>query len=148
MNRLTYFLAAVLMSGIMISCGQSSRQEAHDEVVQEERTEDDVLLGLESTEQQQAQVVEVVAENMEYKPKQIRVQAGEMVRIRLTNGGDEAHSMEIELPGGEEKLAQNLQPGERGTLEFTAPQQTGTYTIYCPVEDHKEKGRTGQLIVE
>lgn len=148
MKKLIYLFTAILFSGLFTSCGESSRKEAHEEVVQEERTEGDVPLGLETTEPQMAREIEVVAENMQYNPSQIQVQAGEEVRIRLINRGDKEHSIEIELPGGEEELAQNLQPGERGMLEFTAPDQAGTYTIYCPVDDHREKGMTGELIVE
>lgn len=148
MKKLTYLFTAALLSGMFLSCGESSRKEAHEEVVQEERTEGDVPLGLETTESRMAREIEVVAENMQYNPSQIQVQAGEEVRIRLINRGDEEHNIEFELPGREEELEENLQPGERGTLSFTAPDQPGTYTIYCPVEDHKDKGMTGQLIVE
>lgn len=148
MKKLTYLFTAALFCGMFTSCGESSRKEAHEEVVQEERTEGDVPLGLNTTENRMARDIEVVAENMQYNPSQIVVQAGEEVRILLINRGDEEHNIEFELPGREEELAQNLQPGERGTLEFTAPDQPGTYTVYCPVKDHKDKGMTGQLVVE
>lgn len=148
MKKLTYLFTAVLFLGMFTSCGESSRKEAHEEVVQEERTEGDVPLGLETTENQMAREIEVVAENMQYNPSQIRVQPGQMVRISLINRGDKEHNIEFELPGGDKELDQNLQPGERGMLEFTAPDQAGTYTIYCPVDDHREKGMTGELIVE
>lgn len=147
------FLLTALISGILFtSCGgDPSRDEAHEEVVKEEREEGDALLGVQNTEEQvdqRVQRIEVEARDFQYNPSQIRAQAGEPLSIRLINNGETEHNIEFELPAGDEKLEENLQPGERGTLEFTAPEEPGTYTIYCPVGDHRERGMTGELIVE
>ena len=37
--------------------------------------------------------------------------------------------------------------GASGDVELTAPAQPGTYTFYCPVWNHRQKGMEGKLIV-
>lgn len=143
MKKLTCLLIACSFVFLIASCGEPILKEAHDEVVQLERTN-----ALEGSAQQQERKIQVVAENMEYRPNEIRVQPGESLIIELSNKGDTEHNIEFELPEGEKELEQNVQPGESGILRFSAPKEKGTYTIYCPVDDHKEKGMTGKLIVE
>lgn len=147
MKRINYIFALLFLGTITFSCddGRSSRQEAHEEVVEAERESGGSdMLG----QDDYAQEFDVVAQDMQYSPNEIRVDAGRTVRINLVNRGDEEHNIEVELPNGERELDKNLQPGEQGTLEFLAPTDTGTYTIYCPVKDHKDHGMTGRLIVE
>lgn len=145
MKKLAYIITALSFFHFA-SCDESSRKKAHEEVVQQERADNDALEGLDA--QQEAHEIQVVVENMAYTPKEIRVQPGEFLRVQLINRDEIEHSIEFELPGGEQELEQNIKAGESGTLEFTTPQQAGTYTFYCPVDDHKEKGMTGTLIVE
>ena len=84
---------------------------------------------------------------MSFRPNEIRVQPGESL-IEHSNKGVTEHNIEFELPEGEKELEQNVPSGESGILHFSAPKEKGTYTIYCPVDDHKEKGMKGKLIVE
>jgi uncharacterized cupredoxin-like copper-binding protein len=63
----------------------------------------------------------------------------------VTTDGEE-HSFEIEGNGIEEELENHLQPGEEGDLTVTL--EAGTYTIYCPVEDHREEGMEDELTVK
>ncbi|MGH9457666.1 MAG: cupredoxin domain-containing protein [Thermoanaerobaculia bacterium] len=67
------------------------------------------------------------------------------VTFQITNSGTMPHNFEIEGQGIEEELPQDLQPGESGTLE--ADLQPGTYTIYCPVGNHRSEGMELQLTV-
>ncbi len=64
----------------------------------------------------------------------------------VTNAGTEEHNFEIEGQGIEEELETNLQPGETGTLQVDL--EPGTYTIYCPVNDHREHGMELTLTVQ
>lgn len=148
MKRINYIFALLFLGTITFSCddGRSSRQEAHEEVVEAERENETDMLGQDNGDY--AQEFDVVVQDMQYSPNEIRVDAGMTVRINLINRGDEEHNIEVELPTGERELETNLQPGEQGTLEFIAPADTGTYTIYCPVKDHEDHGMTGRLIVE
>ena len=147
MKNLTYLITAFSFVFLVASCGESSREEAHEEVVQEERTDGDAVVGL-NTGQQEVRQIQVVAENMAYSPNEIRMQPGQSLIVELVNRGDTEHSIEFELPDGEQELVNNVKPGESSTLQFNVPQKTGTYTFYCPVDNHKEKGMTGKLIVE
>jgi plastocyanin len=56
-----------------------------------------------------------------------------------------AHSFEIEGQGVEEEFEQDLEPGESNTLQVDlAP---GEYTVYCPVDDHRQQGMELTLTV-
>jgi uncharacterized cupredoxin-like copper-binding protein len=66
--------------------------------------------------------------------------------FKVTNEGTEEHSFEFEGQGVEEALTTNLQPGESTTL--TAELQAGTYTAYCPVDDHRQMGMQTQVDVQ
>jgi hypothetical protein len=67
------------------------------------------------------------------------------VTFNITNNGTMEHSFEIEGNGIEEGLEATLQPGESGTL--TVDLAPGTYTVYCPVDDHRAQGMELQLTV-
>jgi hypothetical protein len=66
--------------------------------------------------------------------------------FEITNDGTEEHGFDIEGEGVAEELDPTLQPGESGTLEVDL--QPGTYTIYCPVGDHRSEGMEIELTVE
>jgi uncharacterized cupredoxin-like copper-binding protein len=52
--------------------------------------------------------------------------------FEVTNAGSSAHSFALAGPAGDAKLEAPLKPGETGTLEVVL--DTGTYRVYCPVE--------------
>jgi uncharacterized cupredoxin-like copper-binding protein len=63
----------------------------------------------------------------------------------VRNNGNSAHNFKIEGGSMNEQLPADLMSGEVRTLHVDmAP---GTYTIYCPVRDHKDKGMKMQLTV-
>ena len=61
----------------------------------------------------------------------------------VTNTGDTEHNFEIEGNGVERELESNLAPGETGELTVTL--EPGTYTVYCPVGNHREEGMVTTL---
>jgi uncharacterized cupredoxin-like copper-binding protein len=63
----------------------------------------------------------------------------------VTNTGEHEHNFEIEGNGIEVELEANLAPGETG--ELTVVLEPGTYTVYCPVGDHREEGMVTTLRV-
>lgn len=67
------------------------------------------------------------------------------VTFRVTNNGTIPHSFEIQGQGTDQKLSEPLQPGAQGTL--TVNLTPGTYTVFCPVDNHKGQGMQAQLTV-
>ena len=84
--------------------------------------------------------VELVAFKIEM-PEQI--QAGSRV-FSIRNVGEIQHAFEIEGQGSE-WVVDNINPEETETL--TADLQPGTYTVYCPVSDHRQEGMEMTLTV-
>jgi len=58
--------------------------------------------------------------------------------LSVVNSGKEAHSLAIEGGGHAYKLPEPLHRGDRGTLVVEL--KPGSYTLYCPVDNHKGKG--------
>jgi hypothetical protein len=67
------------------------------------------------------------------------------IAFNIENGGKETHAFEIEGNGIEQKTTE-LSRGNTTSLEVTL--QPGTYTVYCPVKDHKGKGMTKTVVVK
>lgn len=59
------------------------------------------------------------------------------IAFNVENGGKETHAFEIEGNGIEQKTNE-LTRGNTASLEVDL--KPGTYTIYCPVNGHAEKG--------
>lgn len=90
----------------------------------------------------------VLVSETEYEldPANPTVSAG-TVAFEVSNDGEIEHNLEVEGPEGEVEFEENLSPGERGTLEVDLS-EPGTYTWYCPVGDHRERGMEGEITVE
>ena len=80
-----------------------------------------------------------------YQPSTITVPRGP-VRFVVTNTADILHGFEVEGHGLEEEIAE-IQPGSTDSLTVELS-ETGDYVIYCPVDDHRQRGMTGRLMVE
>jgi hypothetical protein len=72
------------------------------------------------------------------------VPAGKLT-FNVENGGKEDHGFEIEGNGLEEKT-NILKAGDSAALAVDLP--PGTYTVYCPVKGHKDKGMQRTLVVK
>jgi uncharacterized cupredoxin-like copper-binding protein len=66
--------------------------------------------------------------------------------LTIVNAGKERHSIEIEGNGLEAGLSAPLSRGDQTRWEVTLT--PGTYEVYCPVNDHQEKGMTTRLVVQ
>ncbi|MFG3345032.1 plastocyanin/azurin family copper-binding protein [Streptomyces sp. NPDC048018] len=62
----------------------------------------------------------------------------------VKNTGQQTHALEIEGSGGENRTT-TLGPGESDTLNVTL--KSGTYTLSCPVDGHKDLGMKTQITV-
>lgn len=63
----------------------------------------------------------------------------------VINVGETEHDLVIEGQGTEQELDSTLAPNESGTLYVDL--QPGTYTVYCPVANHEERGMVQELTV-
>jgi plastocyanin len=92
-----------------------------------------------------AQTIEMTASDFAFDPSAVQVDQTGSVTFRLTNDGTFPHALEIEGQGIEEATA-TLQPGESGevTVDFG---EEGSYVLYCPVGDHRDRGMEGELTV-
>jgi glucose/arabinose dehydrogenase/uncharacterized cupredoxin-like copper-binding protein len=82
---------------------------------------------------------------VEFEMQMPNTVAAGSVTFNITNNGTMEHSFEIEGNGVEVELESTLQPGESGTL--TIDLAPGTYTVYCPVGDHRSRGMELTLTV-
>lgn len=78
--------------------------------------------------------------NFFFKPSKITLKKDETVRIKVTNDG--LHTFTID----ELFVNQSLR-GSEVTFDFT-PEKAGTFTYYCAIPGHRERGQFGTLVVE
>ena len=89
------------------------------------------------------QAVQVSATEFAFDPNEITLEAGS-ASFELTNDGSAPHALEIE-GGGVEEASDTIDGGESTKLELELAD--GTYEIYCPVGDHRDRGLKGTLTV-
>jgi cytochrome c oxidase subunit 2 len=88
-------------------------------------------------------VIDMVARNWEFKPSEVRVKNGDLVRINVRSE-DAGHGLAIE--GYDQSV--KFDAGGSATLEFVAD-KSGEFRLYCNVfcgQGHREMA--GKLIVE
>jgi uncharacterized cupredoxin-like copper-binding protein len=90
------------------------------------------------------QTVKITAKEFAFEPKEVKVRAGQPVRLVLENKGVIEHDIVLDRLGVK---ARPVQPGKTAELTFT-PKAKGRYPIVCSVPGHKEAGMTGTLVVE
>lgn len=92
----------------------------------------------------QTKDVSLTAKEFAFSPKTITVSKGDMVKVTLTNNGTYPHNFtltDFQVSGT------NVAPGQTGVFTFTA-EKTGSFTFFCSVPGHKDRGMTGTLIVQ
>lgn len=63
----------------------------------------------------------------------------------VQNGGTELHNLFIEGQGISRAAGDNLEAGKTTTLDVVL--ESGTYLLYCPILDHRDKGESTQITV-
>lgn len=63
----------------------------------------------------------------------------------VTNGGSELHNLSIEGPGVSTAAGDPI--AANGSRSVAVTLQPGTYTLYCPILDHREKGEQATITV-
>jgi len=109
--------------------------------------------------------VSVMMRDIAFEPAVIEVGRGEVIRLRVENGGALPHDFSVdsmpmrrmEMTGGSPAgghgghgdgagMHMALGAGQRGTLEFEAT-DAGEYVFYCNEPGHREAGMHGILRV-
>ena len=106
-----------------------------------------------------AVVVSVRTTDFAFDPPVLRMPAGKLVRMELTNAGKLDHDVMlhdlpvsgVRFPPGQhmhgDYVAAHATPDRVAWVEFV-PGAAGTYQMSCTVMGHREAGMTGTLIVE
>lgn len=89
------------------------------------------------------QVISMTGKEFRFTPEEIRVKAGQKVKVEL-KVEDMMHDFVIDELNVSTPIGQT---GETVVVEFT-PTETGEYEFYCSVGEHRAKGMVGTLIVE
>ncbi len=85
----------------------------------------------------------ITASELKFEPAELTVEPGVDVSLTLVNKGDVLHDLVIEEIGE----ISAVEPGETGTIQFTAPSETTTLVFYCSIGDHRSEGMEGNLRV-
>jgi plastocyanin len=96
-------------------------------------------------EESPRQTITITETDFALEPSSVDLEQPGTYAFEVVNEGQVAHALEIEGEGIEEET-ETLQPGERATL--TVALESGTYELYCPVGDHKERGMTGKVDIQ
>jgi len=64
----------------------------------------------------------------------------------VTNAGKQVHNLFIDGPGVQKAAGDNMVPGKTSSVNVTL--SPGTYTLYCPILDHRQKGEELKLIIK
>lgn len=67
------------------------------------------------------------------------------VSFEISNSGDMEHSFAIEGPGVQDQLDDSLASNEEFVL--TLELEPGTYTVWCPIGNHRDQGMEATLEV-
>jgi VCBS repeat-containing protein len=79
-------------------------------------------------------------------PSTITLNAAGTYTFHVTNSGNAPHALAIEGNGLPDTKTATLQNGGAADLQVTL--KSGTYTIYCPVDSHEQRGMKGTLTVK
>ena len=90
------------------------------------------------------QAVELVATEFAFDPADVSVDTAGETTFTVSNEGQFPHALEIDGNGIEERTDE-VGPG--GSTSLTVDLEPGEYELYCPVDDHRDQGMEGTLVV-
>ncbi len=123
----------------MVGCGGSSDDNSTSNAATQASTSGGGATGAGGT-------VDLSATDFKFDPSEPTVKSGN-VSFNLKNDGQVTHSLEIEDVNGEDReLEGDVSPGSDGKL--TVDLAPGKYEFYCPVDNHREMGMTGEITVK
>ena len=92
-----------------------------------------------------ATTVRLRATDFKFDPEVLKVKKPGTVTFVTKNDGQTVHALEIEGPSGEAETKE-IQPGQSAKVTVKL-NQAGTYTMYCPVGNHRQMGMAGKIAV-
>lgn len=132
-------LAMALVAGwLLAACGGGG-----DETTQPEAQQTESPAGDMQTEAPEADIVVTGTNSLDFVPAEMEAEAG-TISVALISEGDN-HTFTVELDEGARTVAQVFSGEETdiGEIELEA----GTYTVFCAIPLHREKGMVGTLTV-
>jgi uncharacterized cupredoxin-like copper-binding protein len=85
-----------------------------------------------------------LTDKMAFEPATFTLKTNQQVDLELENTGTLKHNFTID----ELKINQDVAPGAKEHVIFTAPDKPGQLQFYCNVPGHREAGMVGTLVVE
>ena len=89
--------------------------------------------------------VRITETDFKLKPSKPQVSEPGVVEFVAENKGKAPHALEVEGPSGEAET-ETMKPGGRDSFKVNLS-KPGTYTMYCPVGNHEERGMKGKVTV-
>jgi plastocyanin len=134
-------LLALLVGFLIVGCGADGGGQGEEEIAKAiEEVESEVEEALEEP----IDTIEVNETEFSVEPANLTLDQPGTYVFRALNSGDIVHALKIEGEGIEEETA-DIPPGESTLLKVNL--DPGTYTLYCPVGDHEERGMRGTVTV-
>jgi uncharacterized cupredoxin-like copper-binding protein len=91
------------------------------------------------------QTVKLGEKEFSITPSSIALTKPGTYTFKVTNNGQIGHALEVEGHGVEQKT-DTIGPGKTATLQVDLA-KAGSYEVYCPIDDHKNKGMKASLTV-
>jgi len=88
--------------------------------------------------------VPITLRDFSIQPKTLHSTEPETVTYVVTNKGSTEHALEIEGEGIEEET-DTIQAGD--VAELTVTLKPGSYELYCPIDNHRQRGMEATLTV-
>jgi uncharacterized cupredoxin-like copper-binding protein len=118
-------LAAVLLSAVLGACGSGGDEGSGGETGSA------------------GQTIEISETEFKLDPASVMVKEPGTYTFHVVNDGSTVHALEIEGHGVEEET-EDIEPGDSADLTVEINEE-GEYELYCPIDEHREKGMEGTL---
>jgi plastocyanin len=86
-------------------------------------------------------LLEVTAVDFAFEPSSLEAAEGGATLV-LANDGEFPHALAVE---GADASTDTIDPG--ASTELALDLEAGSYTVFCPVGDHRDRGMEGTLVV-
>ncbi len=89
-------------------------------------------------------VLTIEGKEFAFSPSILTLSKGKTYQLTFKNTGTMPHNIDIDELGVKTKT---ISPGQTDTVSFT-PSQTGSFTFYCAVGNHRAQGMQGTITIQ